>query len=551
MDSTSYPLNQISLSEPEIWSETRQKQLIWTFLLLGLMARFVRFFLCFPLWEDECFLCYNFIHRGYAELLQPLIYHQVAPYLFLSVEISLSNLLGFNEYVLRLFPFLCSLAALFLFYHLARRLLKGTPLVMAVAIFAVAYPCIRYAAEAKPYGSDLLVSLVLFTLAVEWWRRPGQLRWLFTLIICIPLAIGLSYPAVFSAGGISLFIGYRLVRDGSRNGWLSWVIYNVVLLTSFACFYFLTVRPQSSAELSWMAYYWQNAFPPLASPAKLPLWLIVTHTSDLVAYPIGGGRGASTLTFLGILAGVFFLLRQRRFSFLLLALAPLSLHLLAASLQRYPYGVHVKYSQYIAPFICMLAGLGLAAMCSWLFHNSVRQRRVLTVWLCLLALVGLGSIIRDMAHPYKTKTDMRARAFARWFWFNSSYDCETVCLKTDLHTDFSPRTFSDLSWSAMYLCNQHIYSPRHRNHLPPDWNKISAKRPLRIVQFKDPRYPYDHAAFQRWLAEQKNKYHLVSQDAFAFPCYGKDERRLLNVDTIEIYKFIPRHPSDTITTAKK
>ena len=119
----------------------------------------------------------NFIDRGYAELLQPLDYHQVAPLLFLWAERLLIDLFGYNEYAMRLLGFVSGVASLFLFRHLARRLLSGAALVAAVGIFAVAYPCIRYSAEAKPYGSDLLVGLGLMTLCVEWRRRPEQTRW--------------------------------------------------------------------------------------------------------------------------------------------------------------------------------------------------------------------------------------------------------------------------------------------------------------------------------------------------------------------------------------
>src|ERR1700693_1837050 len=45
------------------------------FVLLGLLARTIRYAVCFPLWDDESFLCANFISRSYADLLQPLAFH--------------------------------------------------------------------------------------------------------------------------------------------------------------------------------------------------------------------------------------------------------------------------------------------------------------------------------------------------------------------------------------------------------------------------------------------------------------------------------------------
>ena len=40
--------------------------------------------------------------------------------------------------------------------------------------------------------------------AVERWRY----RWLWALVFCVPLALGLSYPAVFTAVGVSLAVAY-------------------------------------------------------------------------------------------------------------------------------------------------------------------------------------------------------------------------------------------------------------------------------------------------------------------------------------------------------
>ena len=115
---------------------------------------------------------------------------------------------------LRLIPFLCGLGSLLLFRHVAGRLLQGISLVLAVGLFAVAYPMTRYAAEAKPYGCDLLVALAMLALAIEWLRRPDQTRWLWCLAALVGPAVGYSFPAIFMAGGVSLVIlGRKLAGD--------------------------------------------------------------------------------------------------------------------------------------------------------------------------------------------------------------------------------------------------------------------------------------------------------------------------------------------------
>ena len=220
-------------ADVELLSPQRQAQWLLAFLLIGLAARLVRYLLRFPLWEDEAMLAANFLDRGYLDLLKPLNYVQVAPTLFLWCQLAVVKLLGFSEYALRLVPFVCGIASLFLFRHLAGLLLRGTALVVAFGVFAVSYPPIRYAAEAKPYGCDLFLALAMLTLAVHWLRRPGEDRWLWGLAAMIVPAIGFSFPALFTGGGVSLVVGYALWRSG-RRGWLPWCALNLLLAADFS-----------------------------------------------------------------------------------------------------------------------------------------------------------------------------------------------------------------------------------------------------------------------------------------------------------------------------
>ena len=346
---------------------------IAVFLVLGVAARLVRYGLCFPLWQDEAFLAASFIDRGYGDMLRPLEYHQVCPLLFLWAQLTAVKLLGFCEYSLRLFPLLCSLASLAVFWHMAGRLLRGTALVLAVGIFSIGYPGIRYAAETKPYGCDLLVSLAMLALLVQWWRRPERSLWLWALIGAVPLAIGFSYPAVFTAGGISLGIAWVLWTDRARQdhaatmlrprfdhasttlrprfawcpvpgAWTAWLVYNLAVAGSFAAMYALCIRAQD-AELTYMRNYWSGMrpFPPLASVGEFLRWLVTTHTGEMLAHPVGGPGPASILTFIFCATALVVLCRRRQLVLPLVCAMTLALNFVAAALHRFPYAGHVAH----------------------------------------------------------------------------------------------------------------------------------------------------------------------------------------------------------------
>ena len=158
-----YPASRLSTgwTKPRRVTAPHLERATWAFVGLGVLLRIARYAMDYPLWWDEAFVAVNFIRRDYLDLLRPLDYGQVCPILFLWAELTLVKLLGFSEWSLRLFPLACGIASVVLFRHVASRVVRGVPLLLAVAIFAVAYHPIRHAADVKPYASDLLAALAL------------------------------------------------------------------------------------------------------------------------------------------------------------------------------------------------------------------------------------------------------------------------------------------------------------------------------------------------------------------------------------------------------
>lgn len=509
-------------------------------MVLGLAARLLRYLLRFPLWNDECFLASNLLERGYVDLARPLDYAQVCPILFLWVQLTAVRLLGFSEMSLRLFPLLCGLGGLLLFRDMAARLTRGVGEVLAVAVFAVAYPAIRYAAEAKPYGSDLFVALGLLAIAVRWLLRPDQQRWGWWLAVVAPIALALSYPAVFIAGAISVAAALGLLQAGFRRGWLPWVAYNTVLAASFALVYLLVGRTQYLETRGLMLPFWQDAFPPLDRPWRLPAWLLAAHTGVLLAHPVGGAHAGSTLTLVACAAGVIVLVRRRQAPVLALCLVPLGLNFIAAAMHRYPYGGYVRMAMYFAPICCLLAGIGLAGLLAWYGRRRPGASIGLRATLGLLALLGLGCMARDLWRQAKSQDDMRARDFARWFWPTAARDGEVACLWTDLRERFSPKSFA-CGYLSVYLCNQRIYSPRHARGEPVRWDRLSREWPLRCVEYRParPGTGYDEKGLAAWLQRMQSAYSLVGRERFLF-VYGNPAKRPEHRDWLEIYTFVPK-----------
>jgi hypothetical protein len=470
--------------------------------------------------------------------LRPLDYGQICPLGFLWLELTAVKLLGFSEWSLRLVPTLCSVASVFLFAHVARRVVDRRARVLAVAIFSVAYYPIRHGAEVKPYASDLLAALILLALVIEWWRNPGKNRWLWALVAAAPLTLAWSHPAVFVAGGVSLGLAARCWKKPQPGALLPLLVYNLALGATFLFLYTVFTSKQAADNLAVLrSNYWAAAFPPWGEPLKLLFWLAEAHTGRMFAYPIGEARGGSSFTTLCFAAGLAAAWRREQRALLALALGPFGLALVAAAMGRYPYGQSARTMIVMAPLICLLSGLGLAAIISRL--GPVRIRRwAFRISVLALAGSGLALVGTTLAHPYKSISDQRSRAFARWFWTEKALDSELACVKSDLGLGFSRRNWT-LFRSALYLCNQKIYSPRHRCGAAVNVEAISADRPLRCVLYNE--WLEKNPPCAAWLVEMTARFELRSYQTFVInePSHRDDGTDV--EDQYTVYDFVPRN----------
>jgi len=516
-----------------------QVRATWFFVGLGIAVRLVRYLVNYPIWHDEAFLAANFWDRDYLDLLRPLDYGQIAPWLFLAIERTAVTWLGYTEPALRLFPTICSVLCLPLLRHVAGRLLGGTAQLLAVAVLAVSFYPIRHGAEIKPYASDLLAVLILLAFAVEWMRSPQSSRWWWALTASVPILIAISYPAVFVAGGVGLALAPAALRSGQRTVRLSFIVYNLVLAASFLAVYFAcTVFQAEAMRDDYRNGCWAEAFPPLDRPWAVPFWLLDVHVGQMMSYPVGERHGGSSLTLLCVLAGCRALHRRKQGTTLAVLVAPFGLGLIAAFLGRYPYGGAPRVMLYAAPSICLLMGLGLTELLSPIRRPEV-QTRVLLAIVAGMALLGGWLMVRDLVKPYRVAVDLRTRDFARWFWTEQTGSGELACLKSDLGLSFRPRLWR-VGMSAVYLFHQRMFSERHRQRRPVDLDPAiySEARSLRLVAFDH--LPAGIPAFDRWLAALERSFRVRRTESYVIQP-GKPEEDWLR-DAYVVLELVPREP---------
>ncbi len=396
-------------------------------ILVGVAWRSLRYLLQFPIWGDEAFVALSLLDRNYLGLTRPLRYVQVAPVLFLWVELTAYRLLGGSELALRLFPFLAGLGALALFWRFVRSSLSPLAGGLALGILAVSYYPVRHSCEIKPYALDLLASLALLVTAAKWLREPNRRAWPLLLTVLGPLAVASSYPSIFIAGSISLVLLPAVAPQPGWKPWARYAAYNVTTAAAFLAAYSVVGSRQYASAGGTGNPFWDAWFPP-AGPVALLKWLAAAHTGNLFAYPVGGRGGGSVATFLLCMVGVWHLARTRQGRLLALCALPFGFTLSAAALRLYPYGGSARVAQHLAPAICALAGIGAAALIARLAPSILSQRRAVLVAFGGLALVGIGGMGRDVMKPYKTESDARVREIAAQILAQAGPDDQIVVL---------------------------------------------------------------------------------------------------------------------------
>ena len=125
--------------------------------------------------------------------------------------------------------------------------------------------------------------------------------------------------------------------------------------------------------------------------------LFLVGEEPLPGYPLEGDAGLGAW-------------RKRRYDWLVLLAATFGLWFVAAVARKYPYGASCRLAQHVAPFYCLLAGLGAATLLLRLpehrRHHGVAAAFAL---LLIIAAVGIG---RDLVKPYRDVESRWSRQLA-------------------------------------------------------------------------------------------------------------------------------------------
>jgi hypothetical protein len=373
-------------------------------LVVGIAIRAWAYFSNVSLWLDELLVSRNILGLPLSHLLtKPLLLDQVAPRGFLLLEKLAVVTLGRNELALRFFPFLCSVASVFLFLRLANRVLGGWGAVYALALFAIGIPFIQYGVEVKPYIFDATAAMLLLYLAVTLLAETSTRRLVLTGLAAFAIIWFSQASVVVMAGiGAALTVEWLISRDRRTGRALLitiplWALASLVAIAA-------GLRSMNPSTRDFMDDFWSTGFVPL--PFTLPgtlawLWkqsLSIFTDPTLLQYPL-----PLVYMALGIL-GVVMLWRTRR-DVTLILLGPFALAVVAAAAHQYPLRGRLMF--YLLPGVLLAVAAGVDQLRRWMAMLS----RPLGAAVAAAALAPPALVFAKGHPPYEIENNRAIYAY--------------------------------------------------------------------------------------------------------------------------------------------
>lgn len=388
-------------------------------VVAGGLLRAVQYFANSSLWVDEAALSRNVLDRPFALLAQPLDYAQSAPVGFLVTQ-KLIVTFGSGELLLRVVPFAASLAALIVFAALVRRVLGEFGQGLAVAAFALGSPFVYFAAQAKPYSSDVAVTLLLTWLlmrGIEKARSPGY--WIGCGVVAIA-GCAVSHAATLVVSAHAAVLGWLFWRSHIAMSRSVFAATQILWLTGVALSTWWSLHSISARDLEYSREVYAAWFVPVPRSADDAAWLwyrmVDAFGTPRFAPPRLDGGLRYELPWIyalvaGIGAGVLMVRRQRQALVLLL---PIFAAVVASALRLYPLGG--RHTLYLLPLLIVAAAAG------WELIAATLQQRtgIRSPWLMWAAAIvflaaPIAAIGRNLP-PFYLEHLRPAAEYVRQHW---------------------------------------------------------------------------------------------------------------------------------------
>lgn len=338
---------------------------VW-FLLVGLLLgfgaylRLDQFLFNRSLWLDEAFIANQVARGDWVSFFNlPMEYSHFVPPMFAVMGKLFVVIFGDNDLSLRIYPQICSLLSLGLFYLLARRLISPWATLVSLGLFAISPTLIFHASNLKQYSSDVMLTLALFW-AFTYLPSSDQKSFNTSLVLFALLGIivvWFSHPSLFILASLGLFQGIYYLGQKNWSAALKLMAVGSLWVGSFAILYFIVNggnARESSPIAPWLFKFWHvynQAFMPSLTNGGFP-WI----TEVFALFFRESGFKSPVFVSVLMLFGMVVLFKQQR-RLLSLLLLPIGITLLASHFEQYVFSGRLIL--FLLPLTLIFIGVGV------------------------------------------------------------------------------------------------------------------------------------------------------------------------------------------------
>jgi hypothetical protein len=375
------------------------RSIFFVIIILGIALRSWHFLYNRSLWVDEIYLSSSLLHMNIYELLtEPLDHQQKAPPGYLVLARLIFQFLGSSEYALRSLSFATGIGSLFLFRHIAVRLLPTGAALLALVIYCLGPHFIFHSVEAKQYMVELFCSMLAIYLFLQYAQKESTrdyVKWGLSGML-LPF---FSFSSVFVLMAMLAAKGLQMLMDKNWNRLFTLAIPAFLWCSTGLLMHIF--NESKNYDNDWLLYWFEirDGFLPLP-PTSLADLLRLAETSNwLVHYPLGLAYDfmevntdnfppllkMAALPVILMVAGAFGLYKNQKLFFLVFASLMLILFTVSA-LRIYPFYERLQF--FLAPFLLIVLAQG--------FHMSLQNLLTRRFRFLILFLLLLGPVTRNV-----------------------------------------------------------------------------------------------------------------------------------------------------------
>lgn len=237
----------------EKYKQITYYSLIIILFLLGIFLRTKLYIASNVFEDDECRLIITLLDKNFWQMFLSLGDAQSAPPLFLCASKLLGNISGYEEHVVKLIPFICGIASIFVFYKMCSEYFtKKIATLVSLFVFTLSTPLIQFSTIFKQYSTDVLISLLCLYYFPKLELQKLNIKQTALLGLVVIILPFISLP--------SLFFIFTLFIKNFTQAYKRILIILIPFSIIMSCYYFFNLFPSRINLEYFFPQYWDDGF---------------------------------------------------------------------------------------------------------------------------------------------------------------------------------------------------------------------------------------------------------------------------------------------------